>query len=159
MNPPDPGRYPTKDGEGWKEVDSTQPFGALVGPIYYWFNDEDLDSDEWAMAFEVAEQHGTRIGLCHGGMTLAFIDMVSGQAAAEAELGPAITVSLDSDFKRPIKIGDWVTGISQIRYHYADDLYIDCQIYVDNKLMATSSSHWKRIRRRKGHQSKGVDLD
>ena len=134
--------------KGFNPVDASQPFGALIGPIYYWFNDEDLESDEWLLGFRVEKRHCNRIGGCHGAMTFSFIDMVSGQIAAEKQLGPVITVSLQADFIRPIKFDDWVTGKSKLLWQRDDNLYIETEIYVKNRIVATSSSHWKQIRKR-----------
>lgn len=134
--------------KGWHPVDASQPFGELIGPIYYWFNDEDLDSNEWRLGFKVEKRHCNRIGGCHGAMTFSFIDMVSGQIAAEEQLGPVITVSLTADFKRPIHFDDWVTGSSKLIWHHGDNLYIQTEIHVKDRIVATSDSHWKQIRKR-----------
>jgi len=133
--------------EGFHDVESTVPYGILTGPYYYWFDDG--DTNDWLLGFRVEKHHCSRIGLCHGGTTMGFMDIVSGQSAREENIFPVVTMELNAKLLRPIKMGDWVTGTGRLIKQEGTTLFIECEIYARNKLVGTATSQWKKIRHRK----------
>jgi uncharacterized protein (TIGR00369 family) len=134
---------------GFRDVESTVPYGVLTGPYYYWF--DDIGGDAWLLGFRVEKRHCSRIGLCHGGTIMGFMDVVSGQASREENIFPIVTMELNAKLLRPIKKGDWVTGtgrITSIGGKNKDEIYIECEIYARDKLVGTATSKWKKIRHR-----------
>ena len=66
----------------------------------------------------VAEAHGNRNGVMHGGAIMAFGDALGGVAAAVNLIGEDRTTTLESktNFLRPIPIGERITGRCEVRH-------------------------------------------
>lgn len=73
---------------------------------------EEASPDLVVGVLDVAEAHGNRNGVMHGGAIMAFADALGGVAAAVNLTGDDRTTTLESktNFLRPIPIGARITG-------------------------------------------------
>lgn len=70
------------------------------------------------LGFRVEQRHTNPMGICHGGMTASFCDMLLpiGTLRQRTEIGPRFlpTVSLQIDYLAPAPLGSWVQGETDV---------------------------------------------
>ena len=91
--------------EGFKHYSGYSPAEDNIGPFYYRKSGDDLQ-----LGMRVAEIHSNGLGGVHGGVLLAFADYAATMLALSGVKEKCVTVSLNSDFLAPAKIGDWIQG-------------------------------------------------
>jgi uncharacterized protein (TIGR00369 family) len=86
-------------------------FNSLVGP--FWVKPE---GEGIAYGFRVEMQHCNPIELCHGGMLVAFADIVlTGGCNHVAGLSRFLTtITLATDFIAPARIGTWIESRPEV---------------------------------------------
>ncbi len=87
-------------------------FIRFNGPLY-----ARLNGDTIALGFRVEQRHTNPLGICHGGMLAAFVDMLVPCTAMyepgrERRFLP--TISLQIDYLGASPLGAWVQGEAQI---------------------------------------------
>lgn len=103
----------TDDGAppGFVPMQQIGNFDCLIGQLW-----GRRDGDALVMGFRCAERHINAHGSCHGGMIASFADMMAYAARVAAGLNTTSipTVTLSVDYLRPVKLGDWVEGRSEM---------------------------------------------
>ena len=98
---------------GFRRFPAQAGFIGVNGPL--WFLHED---GRFRLGFHVEPRHCNPMGICHGGMLSTFADMLMpiGAALTVPELRRRFlpTVSLQVDFMRPAREGEWVEGETQV---------------------------------------------
>ena len=102
----------TADGipEGFTASTWRGGFGNQVGPIYERFG----ANGAWARGFLVEAKHTNGMGNCHGGMLMAFADMVFGSAVTYGLHRYWVTVRLVTDFMSAAHLRDFVCGTASL---------------------------------------------
>ena len=96
--------------EGYVRMNWYQGFGRQIGPLY-----ERINADKtYTRAFLVSEAHTNGMKNCHGGMLMAFADMVWGHSIPSRKTHYWVTVRMVTDFISAAKLGDWVEGTSEL---------------------------------------------
>lgn len=91
--------------EGFTPFPDMAGFIATNGPFYW-----SLRDGRPAMGFFVAEKHLNPVGICHGGMMMALMDMAVGQAVIHKTgltTFPA-SINMSYDFLAPGELGAWL---------------------------------------------------
>jgi len=95
---------------GFKPMNWSRGFGRQVGPFY----ERDEPGGGFTRAFLVAEHHVNGMGHCHGGMLMAFADMVWGHSISNRRTHHWVTARMTTDFVAAARLGDWLEGTSEL---------------------------------------------
>ena len=102
---------PFRVPSGFTPLNWRKGFGLVMGTLY----ERDEPNGRFTRAFLVEERHTNGMKNCHGGMLMAFADMVFGHAMSLTDRSRHwITIRLLTDFIAPARLGDWVEGTSEI---------------------------------------------
>lgn len=134
--------------EGYVETPLWDPFEAFMGPLF----DKQLRSDDGAlelwMAFRVDDRHVNARGVVHGGMLMTFADACLGSVAWNAaDRTPSVTVSMQTNFMAPARLGDLVEAKARMRQETRSVLFVGGEFFVDGQLIMTAQSVWKILGR------------
>ena len=93
--------------EGFEPFDVPDDFVQLAGPLFAKPEPEGL-----RMGLLLERRHGNPMGIAHGGLLMTLADMVCGVGSGYATgiRWPHPTISLNCDFVRGAKLGNWVEG-------------------------------------------------
>ena len=92
----------------------------------------------------INENHLNAAGITHGGYLCALVDAGAGTAAhRSAENAPCVTISLDLKFIGASKVGDEIIGSVKILKKTKTLVFISCEIFDSEKIVATASGTWK----------------
>jgi uncharacterized protein (TIGR00369 family) len=128
---------------GYLPITSTSAFGWENGPIF-----ERKDDTAHMRGFRVAERHINAGGMCHGGMTMTFADILLAMAVNAVWDGPFVTIRLTTDFIDAARLGDWVEG-EATAYDVADGVVpVSCVIRSEGNLIASASGLFKVFAKR-----------
>lgn len=91
--------------EGFQEIPSIPGFAQSLQPLYTRLGDDGL-----SLGFVAGDQHLNALGLVHGGALMTIADMLCARCIwlKMEESRPLVTVSLDYNFVRAVKLGCWV---------------------------------------------------
>ncbi|MBM3556649.1 MAG: PaaI family thioesterase [Alphaproteobacteria bacterium] len=128
-----------------KEMAGNSPFSRHVGP----FLERDI-AEGAHRAFVARPEHANVQGMVHGGMLMTFADMVLSAAIRKANLTPAVTVKVVTDFVGPARIGDLVEGTSRIERATENLVFLSGRIFVGEHRVAALSGIFSRVRA--GHE-------
>lgn len=98
--------------EGFERCTPGGEFIAVNGPLFMRMHD-----GVFQLGFRVEPRHTNPMGICHGGMTASFCDMLLPMAAHRH---PAVgfrflpTISLQIDYLATVPLGAWVQGEGQV---------------------------------------------
>jgi len=127
--------------EGFERTNWSSAFGDQVGPIYF----RHFDDGGYIRAFPVSDHHINGMGICHGGMLMAFADMVLGHAITRATNRYWLTIRLLTDFISSAKLGDWVEGTAEI-VGIEDEFYnVNGRIWVGDKTIMSGTGLFKTL--------------
>ena len=95
----------------------------------------------------INENHLNVAGIVHGGFIAAFVDAGSGTAAHRtAGNSPCVTISLDLKFISAVRLGQELVGNTKIQKKTKSMVFLTCELFVENKIVATASGIWKILR-------------
>ena len=102
------GRIEGPPSDAWQEAFLDDAFCNLVGPIYVTEHGESHEPIRLGMRIE--SRHCNKIGICHGGMLMAFLDNSLGYVATRylGNVTGGPTISVTANFLRPARNGDWI---------------------------------------------------
>lgn len=102
---------PDNPPAGFAEIEPVGNFDLMIGRIYI-----RLDGDAAVMGFRVSPRHINAHGTCHGGMLASFADMMAYASRVQTGLRETSvpTVTLACEYLRPVKLGDWVEGRTEV---------------------------------------------
>lgn len=126
---------------GFRAMNHPSPFGRHNGPFF-----EKGEGEGYVRGFRVLERHCNRGGRLHGGMLTTFADMVLGSAATRATGTPNVTVRLIVDFITPARRGAWVEGQARIVRAGRSLVFVEGELRVGHRDIATASGMFKPIR-------------
>ena len=99
--------------EGFAPLTLPGEFVSINGPLYVCERGGKVQ-----LGFRVERRHTNPMGICHGGMTASFCDMLLpiGALRQRPEIGPRFlpTVSLQIDYLAPAPLGSWVQGETEV---------------------------------------------
>lgn len=121
-------------------------FGQAMGTLY-----ERTEPDGgFTRAFLVEERHTNGMKNCHGGMLMAFADMVFGHSVSLRNRGRYwITIRMLTDFLSPAELGDWVEGTSHVVGRNGELYTTRGRIWVGKRTVITGTGIFKFAGQRK----------
>jgi uncharacterized protein (TIGR00369 family) len=133
---------PLRDGAGmavpppspeWAALFDDDPFCVMIGPIYAITLPDPAEPIRLGMWIE--HRHCNKLGICHGGTLMAFLDNSLGYVAARAlgthTGGPTISVTMN--FLAPARQGDWIESRVQIERSTRRMQFVRGHIVVDGQ--------------------------
>ena len=129
--------------EGFLPVESTGPFMATLGPLYY----RPVEGGV-IIALRIAEKHLNRRGIAHGGMLVTLADSAMGMNLARAREPRlwTVTTSLSTEFVDAARRGDWVEAHVEILKLGRRLAYANCYLIVGAKRILRASGVFAVVR-------------
>ena len=114
---------------GWERFESGADFIELVGPVFARGSGSDR-----VLALRTDERHRNSGGLTHGGLLATIVDFALGRAIdADSDDDQArVTVSLTTDYLRPVEIGSWLEAHTRVERLGGTLAFADCSLIVDD---------------------------
>ncbi len=97
--------------DGFVAVNPTNPFNARNGPVY-----DKVDAGPRAVlrGMRILPRHTNQGRIAHGGLLVAFTDMVMVQAL-RLKIGRAgVTVTMTTQFLSPARRGNWIEATAEV---------------------------------------------
>ena len=129
--------------EGFLPVETTGPFMATLGPLYYRAAEGGV-----IIALRIAEQHLNRRGIAHGGMLVTLADSAMGMNLARAREPRlwTVTTSLSTEFIDAARRGDWVQAQVDILKLGRRLAYANCYLTIDARRILRASGVFAIVR-------------
>ena len=107
-----------------------------------------ISENEYEFKTTIKENHLNAAGITHGGFIAAFVDAGAGTAAHRcADQNPCVTISLELKFISAVKLDQELTGKTKIQKKTKSMVFLTCELFVANKIVATASGVWKILKR------------
>ena len=107
-----------------------------------------VSENEYQFKATIKENHLNAAGITHGGFIAALVDAGAGTAAHRvAEKNPCVTISLELKFISPARLGQELIGKTKIQKKTRSMVFLTCEMFADNKIVATASGVWKILRK------------
>ena len=97
---------------GFRELKEATGFAAANGP---WF--EKIEDGRIIRGFRPGPEHANGLGIVHGGMLAAFLDLAMGTAVFHTLQRRAVTLRLSLDYLGPGRLGDWLQAEGEVLGH------------------------------------------
>jgi uncharacterized protein (TIGR00369 family) len=126
--------------EGFKPFNPRDDFVGYNGPL--WLKPE---ADGLRVGLLVEKRHCNPMGVVHGGMMMTLADMVMGMGCGFVTgiRFPHPTISMNCDFIRGTKIGQFVEGKGHIARRTRNLIFSSCELVADGEVMLTASGVFK----------------
>ena len=124
---------------GFKPMNWSRGFGRQVGPFY----ERDEKDGGFTRAFQVGEHHVNGMGNCHGGMLMAFADMVWGHSISSRRSHYWVTARMTTDFVAAAKLGDLVEGTSELVGDEGGFYTVKGRIWAGERVIMTGTGVFK----------------
>ena len=106
-----------------------------------------ISENEYQFKATIKENHLNAAGITHGGFIAALVDAGAGTAAHRvAEKNPCVTISLELKFISTVRLGQELMGKTKIQKKTKSMIFLTCEMFADNKIVATASGVWKILR-------------
>lgn len=129
--------------DGFLTVKPSAGFATLISPLF-----ERIAGDAWARGFRVADKHVNGLGYVHGGMLMAFMDIILATAISKAGYGPVVTVRITSDFVSNVRKGAWLEGTADVSAPtHGDLLQVNGRLYSRRGTVLQASGAFQSLRR------------
>ena len=116
---------------------------GLVGPLLRSKKPE----ERTLYGLRTNETHKNAIGTVHGGVITSFLDQVIALAAWNAaDRQPTVTIQMDTRFLSAAKTGDFLKARAEIRQATGTLMFVDADVYCDEKSIACATAVLKIIR-------------
>ena len=117
-------------------------FHNLAGPFYI-----STGEAPWRMGFRAGAQHANPHGIVDGGMLMTLADHLVGMTIFRSvENGTrAVTVSLNSDFLGPGRLGDWIEGSAVITRTTRELIFARAEVACARNPILAVSGVWKIV--------------
>jgi uncharacterized protein (TIGR00369 family) len=114
--------------EGFEEFDGEADFMRLVGPVY-----ARGEGGERVLAVRLEDRHRNAAGVAHGGLLATLADFALGRAIEidADDDQPRMTVSLTTDFLKPVETGSWVEAHTRVERLGGTLAFAECSLVVD----------------------------
>lgn len=131
--------------EGFIQMNWVRGFGRQMGPLY----ECTFDGGGYTRAFYVAGHHTNGMGNAHGGMLMAFADVVFGHCVSMRHRARYwVTVRMLTDFISAARRGDWVEGTAGIVGEDGDLVSVRGRIWVGERTVMTGTGVFKLLGQR-----------
>lgn len=128
---------------GFKPIQSSNPFGASIGPVY-----ERQDGEDWVRALHIRDELINRGGVAHGGLLMTFADIVGSRAVLAVLDGPFVTLHMACDFIRPAPKGAWLEGRAGVSSKTARLVHARIFMEVGGTAIFRATGTYQALRRR-----------
>ena len=106
-----------------------------------------VSETEYEFKSTINENHLNAAGITHGGYLAALIDAGAGTSAhRSANNASCVTISLDIKFIGASKTGDEILGKTKILKKTNTLIFLFCELFCDNKIIASASGIWKILK-------------
>ena len=124
---------------GWRLAEQFDPFEAFLGPYF-----DRIVGGAHEYAFIVDDRHTNAAGVAHGGALLTFADAALGYALWLAtDRAPCVTVSQQSNFISPAKIGDLIVCRPEVVRKTREIVFMRADFKADDRTIFTAAAVWK----------------
>lgn len=126
--------------DGFIAFDMADDFVRLVGPLYV-----KLEADGPRVGMLLERRHGNPMGIAHGGCLVTLADMVMGFGCGFATGTPGVhpTITLNSDFVRGARIGNWIEGKAVISRRTPNFIFTRCDLVCAGEIALSASGVFK----------------
>ncbi|TXL70783.1 PaaI family thioesterase [Vineibacter terrae] len=126
--------------EGFVPFDISDDFVRLIGPLHV-----KLESDGPRVGMMLERRHGNPLGIAHGGCLMTLADMVMGFGCgfATRTAGVHPTITLNSDFVRGARVGNWVEGKAVITRRTPNFIFARCDLVCAGEVVLSASGVFK----------------
>ena len=131
----------TRIPPGFAPMNWSRGFGRQVGPFY----EKSEPEGGFVRAFQVGEHHVNGMGNCHGGMLMAFADMVWGHSISNRRTHYWVTARMTTDFVASAKLGDWVEGTSELVGDEEGFFTVKGRIWTGTRTIMTGTGVFKSL--------------
>ena len=135
----------------WAELFPDDPFCNMIGPVY---GAECENPDEPVkLGMRIERRHCNRLGICHGGVLLSFLDYSLGYVGVRLlgleRGGPTITIT--ANFLEPAQEGDWIESSVHIDKTTQRMQFVSGSVLVGDRAVAQASAIYARPRMPERH--------
>ena len=136
-----------KAPEGYISQPLGDPFEAWIGPFFVHedYREADPEKGELEVAFQIDDRHVNASGICHGGMFLTFADATLGMVPWRVGGVHAVTLSLQSQFLKPGRLGDWVITRPRLIRKTPSIIFTESTFEINDEIVFAATSLWKVI--------------
>lgn len=138
---------PTDDMPSQMEASEAFPFVQDLGLIIL-----EADNGRAALALDLDFRHTNSVGAAHGGVVMAMLDVVMGQAAISAvpDARGAITIAMQTSFVQPAgPAGTRLRAVGTVLHRGRSTVFCEAEILnADGRLAAKASGTFKVRRAR-----------
>jgi len=126
--------------EGFVPISLQDNFDATVGPFLC-----KPERDGLRLGMLLEPRHGNPMGIAHGGCLVTLADMVMGVGCGYATgvLWPHPTITLNCDFVRGARIGDWVEGKARLTRRTQNFCFCSCDLISAGEIALAASGVFK----------------
>lgn len=133
--------------DSYRPMDRNSPFSELTGPYF----GKQGQGETIRLGLLIEEKHINSVGVAHGGALMTLADNALGDAA---ELGldegsSVVTVSMNSEFLNPAKLGDWVVAEARLLKQGGRLIFVDCLLSANDKPILHASAVMARLNRKR----------
>ncbi len=135
----------TLEAEGWVH-DPSEGFIAFVGGL--WRREIPLETGSaLQFGFLATADHANRNGMVHGGMLMTFVDRAFGMTARLVSGAPrGATISLNTQFMAPMRIGDFATLTPRIATQTTRLAFVDGTVLRGTTALMGAQGVWRLAR-------------
>ena len=106
-----------------------------------------ISETEYEFKSIINQNHLNTANITHGGFIATLIDAGAGTSAHRASNNsPCVTISLDLKFIGASKAGDEIIGKVKILKKTKSLIFLFCQLFCDEKIIASASGIWKILK-------------
>ena len=126
--------------DGFVAFDISDDFVRLIGPLHV-----KLEPDGPRVGMMLEKRHGNPLGIAHGGCLVTLADMVMGFGCGFATRTPGVhpTITLNSDFVRGARIGNWIEGKAIITRRTPNFIFARCELVCAGEIVLSASGVFK----------------
>jgi acyl-coenzyme A thioesterase PaaI-like protein len=126
--------------EGFRKLVLADDFIELIGPL--WFKPE---GETLRIGLPLETRHGNPMGWAHGGLLVTLADMVMGVGSGHATgiRWPHPTVSLNTEFVRGARLGQWIEGTARVARRTVNFCFCSCDLVCGTEVVIVASGVFK----------------
>lgn len=127
--------------QGFSRFEMPDAFIGLIGPL--WFKVESASAIRIGLPLEA--RHGNPMGWAHGGLLVTVADMVLGVGSGHATgiRWPHPTISLNTEFVRGARLGQWLEGTARIARRTVNFCFANCDLVCGGEIVLVASGVFK----------------
>ena len=76
---------------------------------------------------------------------MAYADSVGGFFAYNTVKKPIVTISLNSNFIRPVPTGSWLEAVGKVKKYGKRLVFVEIEMFIMKEIVFTSSGIWQII--------------